>query len=67
MHDLLEFRLIMSLEPDRTPPSPRKAKPARSGARHKADAVNAALRRAYESTLDETIPDTMMDLLSKLD
>ncbi|MGQ3101196.1 NepR family anti-sigma factor [Sphingopyxis solisilvae] len=29
--------------------------------------VNGALRRAYESTVDETIPQSMLDLLSKLD
>jgi hypothetical protein len=29
--------------------------------------VNGALRRAYESTVDETIPDSLMDLLRKLD
>ncbi len=28
--------------------------------------VNIALRRAYESAVDETIPDSMMDLLNKL-
>jgi hypothetical protein len=29
--------------------------------------VNSALRRAYESTVDETIPQSLLDLLSKLD
>lgn len=28
--------------------------------------VNGALRRAYESAVDETIPQSMLDLLSKL-
>ncbi len=28
--------------------------------------VNIALRRAYESAIDETIPDSMLDLLNKL-
>jgi hypothetical protein len=32
----------------------------------KAQDVNIALRRAYESAVDETIPDSMMDLLNKL-
>ena len=32
----------------------------------KAQDVNGALRRAYEST-DETIPQSLLDLLSKLD
>ncbi|WP_276516808.1 NepR family anti-sigma factor [Sphingopyxis granuli] len=29
--------------------------------------MNIALRRAYESAVDETIPQSMMDLLDKLD
>ncbi|WOF42719.1 hypothetical protein KNJ79_16360 [Sphingopyxis indica] len=29
--------------------------------------VNIALRRAYESALDESIPKSMLDLLAKLD
>ncbi len=29
--------------------------------------VNGALRRAYESTVDESIPQSLLDLLSKLD
>ena len=29
--------------------------------------VNGALRRAYESAVDETIPQSLLDLLSKLD
>ncbi|WP_260582226.1 NepR family anti-sigma factor [Sphingopyxis sp. PET50] len=28
--------------------------------------MNIALRRAYESAIDETIPDSMLDLLNKL-
>lgn len=28
--------------------------------------VNIALRRAYESAIDETIPQSMLDLLNKL-
>ena len=28
--------------------------------------VNAVLRRAYESAVDESIPDSMLDLLEKL-
>ncbi len=31
------------------------------------DAVSAALRQAYESTVDEAIPELFMDLLNKLD
>ncbi len=33
----------------------------------KAQDVNIALRRAYESAIDETIPQSMLDLLDKLD
>ncbi|MDK2761420.1 MAG: hypothetical protein KYX64_08690 [Sphingopyxis sp.] len=29
--------------------------------------VNGALRRAYESTVDESIPQSLLDLLGKLD
>ena len=29
--------------------------------------VNGALRRAYESTVDEDIPQSLLDLLGKLD
>lgn len=33
----------------------------------KAPDVNGALRRAYESTVDEKIPQSLLDLLGKLD
>ena len=33
----------------------------------KAQEINMALRRAYDSAVDETIPQSMLDLLSKLD
>ncbi|MEQ8309126.1 MAG: NepR family anti-sigma factor [Sphingopyxis sp.] len=33
----------------------------------KAPDVNGALRRAYESTVDEAIPQSLLDLLGKLD
>jgi hypothetical protein len=33
---------------------------------HKARDVNVALRRAYESAVDESIPQSMLDLLNKL-
>lgn len=32
----------------------------------KAQDVNVALRRAYESAVDENIPQSMLDLLNKL-
>jgi hypothetical protein len=31
------------------------------------DSVSASLRQAYQTTLDEAIPDEMLDLLRKLD
>lgn len=31
------------------------------------DSVSASVRRAYQTTLDEAIPDEMLDLLRKLD
>lgn len=31
------------------------------------DHVSASLRRAYQSTLEESVPDSIMDLLRKLD
>ena len=31
------------------------------------DSVSVSLRRAYQTTLDEAIPDEMLDLLRKLD
>ncbi len=34
--------------------------------RQKGDDVNEALKRAYESTIDEVIPPSMLDLLNKL-
>ena len=50
-------------------PSPQK--PAEKDAEKKiptqSQDVNIALRRAYESAVDETIPQSMMDLLDKLD
>ena len=45
--------------PDHGRSSPQSAMPL--------DAVSAALRQAYESTVDEAIPDSFMDLLNKLD
>lgn len=42
----------------RKPDSPKK--------RQKGDDVNQALKRAYESTIDEVIPPSMLDLLNKL-
>ena len=50
-------------------PSPKK--PAGTDAEkkipRKSQDVNIALRRAYESAVDEVIPQSMLDLLNKLD
>ena len=43
------------------------AKDAEKKSPAKGPDVNGALRRAYESTVDETIPQSLLDLLSKLD
>lgn len=43
----------------------RKDKDRAAAAKHGLD-VNAVLRRAYESAVDESIPDSMLDLLEKL-
>ena len=48
--------------------SPRKPaeKDAEKKLPGKVQDVNIALRRAYESAVDETIPQSMLDLLNKL-
>lgn len=49
---------------------PSSQKPAGKGVEkktsRKAQDVNIALRRAYESAVDESIPKSMLDLLNKL-
>ena len=49
--------------------SPRKpaGKDAEKKLPGKAQEINMALRRAYDSAVDETSPPAMLDLLSKLD
>ena len=48
-------------------PSPQSVgKDAEKKMPKKAQDVNIALRRAYESAIDETIPQSMLDLLNKL-
>lgn len=42
-------------------------KPETGGTSSGVDAVSISLRRAYESTLHEEIPDAFLDLLRKLD
>ncbi|MBJ7439347.1 MAG: hypothetical protein JHD35_10025 [Sphingopyxis sp.] len=50
-----------------SPQSATSGKGAEKKPAAKAQDVNGALRRAYESTVDETIPQSLLDLLSKLD
>jgi len=50
--------------------SPRGETSAKDGDKKPSAAgqdVNGALRRAYESTVDEAIPQSLLDLLGKLD
>jgi hypothetical protein len=50
--------------------SPRGKTSAKDGSKKpsgKGQDVNGALRRAYESTVDEAIPQSLLDLLGKLD
>lgn len=49
------------------PPSKPADKDGGKKIPNKAQDVNIALRRAYESAVDETIPQSMLDLLNKLD
>ena len=55
----------VSLEPAREPsPSPQ---PTKSGDERPGDRdTGAALRSVYQKTVDETVPDEMLDLLGKL-
>lgn len=52
-----------------TGPSPKKSagQDAEKKIPRKSQDVNIALRRAYDSAVDEVIPQSMLDLLSKLD
>ena len=50
-----------------SPPEKTAGKDAEKKLPGKVQDVNIALRRAYESAVDETIPQSMLDLLSKLD
>ena len=50
-----------------TPPEKPAGKDAEKKLPGKAQEINVALRRAYDSAVDETIPQSMLDLLSKLD
>lgn len=55
----------MSSESGSSPPKP-SGKDSNRKRTPKGQDVNIALRRAYESAVDETIPQAMLDLLSKL-
>lgn len=57
---------MMSSEPGTSPKKPA-GKDAEKKLPGKGQEINVALRRAYESAVDETIPQSMLDLLSKLD
>jgi hypothetical protein len=53
---------------DRAPATRKNSsESAGQNSRQKGDNVNAALRRAYDSTVHEVIPSSMLDLLNKLD
>ena len=49
------------------PPEKPAGKDAEKKLPGKVQDVNIALRRAYESAVDETIPQSLLDLLNKLD
>ncbi len=49
-----------------SPPNKQAGKDAEKQLPRKVQDVNVALRRAYDSAVDETIPQSMLDLLSKL-
>ena len=50
-----------------SPPEKPAGKDAEKKLPGKAQEINVALRRAYDSAVDETIPQSLLDLLSKLD
>lgn len=49
-----------------TPPEKPAGKDAEKKLPGKVQEINVALRRAYDSAVDETIPQSMIDLLNKL-
>lgn len=49
-----------------TPPEQATGKDAEQKMPKKVQDVNQVLRRAYDSAVDETIPQSMLDLLDKL-
>ena len=56
----------MSSESGSSPQKPA-GKDAEKKIPRKSQDVNSALRRAYAAAVDEVIPQSMMDLLNKLD
>ena len=54
-----------SILTDDTSTPTKTGKPA-SATKGQLDSVAASLRRAYDDTLNESVPDTMMDLLKRL-
>lgn len=55
----------MSSKPGSSPQKPAGEDAEKKNPR-KAQDVNVALRRAYDSAVDESIPQSMLDLLNKL-
>ncbi|MBN8844511.1 MAG: hypothetical protein J0H88_14825 [Sphingomonadales bacterium] len=49
-----------------SPPQKTAGKDAEKQLPRKVQDVNVALRRAYDTAVDETIPQSMLDLLNKL-
>lgn len=57
--------MIMTSESG-SPPDKPAGKDAEKQLPRKVQDVNVALRRAYDSAVDESIPQSMLDLLKKL-
>ena len=60
---------LKSAHPDSRNPAPAHSAPATATRRPAGtiDHVSASLRQAYRSTLDEDVPEALMDLLRRLD
>ena len=54
----------VNLASDKDKPTPAKKTPAKVHSKDRD--MGSALRSAYQKTVDETVPDEMLDLLSKL-
>lgn len=51
---------------DPVPPPPPKAKPSKSDSGAMDTDTGAALRSVYQKTVEEVVPDVMLDLLGRL-